>query len=556
MTMVLEAKARAVTLPQPKHLEAPNMSTLAIRDAADDLQALEAICDNENISLSERETITILVGHRLWRNQDGGIVELSKLLLHTAALAYLPLTARYLPDVEESSDDMIESFTETALDFLTDRSFLLGLDAAEQQCDVADLFDGRLYFALCKPKRQNLAYLYAQDSPIVQRWKLLGSILSRLSADDGSVDGFVLLETKLPAAVKSKVKSISAVDDCGGVLPFAHPVLDQHLAPIRITIDKTEEKVGGRSSAIFSEISHWHNADRPLVTKGHQVQKLGFHAHKRNQYFMTEMINYAASLTNAVGKSLDPEIIVVKDSTKAKARSKLLIEDKPKKARDKSAHKQQKGGRAAAFAAAEALQASKMQQEERKFLSAWDAECKEIVKTTDWESRYLKIDKYLNLLPKKGQTFIGPEVALFKMVCLHEICSSLALVAKTGVQYKQTMLLEGYRVNGYVAIIWDTATTVARQAHGVTSSVGQGINKVLSQAGLPVLDFTVLEADRCLPFKLPDMQKASTSALKCTQGMIRVYFSSAIADRISTAHSTLDQILECHSNLMHGSEKF
>jgi hypothetical protein len=41
---------------------------------------------------------------------------------------------------------------------------------------------------------------------------------------------------------------------------------------------------------------------------------------------MTEMVSYAASLTNAVGNLLEPEIIVAKEQSTARIRSKPFIE--------------------------------------------------------------------------------------------------------------------------------------------------------------------------------------------------------------------------------------
>lgn len=129
------------------------------------------------------------------------------------------------------------------------------------------------------------------------------------------------------------------------------------------------------SSNIFREISHWHNSRRPIDPKIREDQiakseKRMFFARRRNQFFMAEMTAYAASLTNAVGKVLDPEIIT------SGAKSEKREESPKPKANAKS---NKKGGPTKKEAMLAKIAADKSRKDEatsENFLQSWRSTCK------------------------------------------------------------------------------------------------------------------------------------------------------------------------------------
>ena len=97
------------------------------------------------------------------------------------------------------------------------------------------------------------------------------------------------------------------------LLPFANDVFDKHLSPVHLKVAKSDGKVDSTSAVIFREVSHWHNT-KPLQSRSGPIvkdEKAAKKALRRNQFFMSEMTTYAASLTNAVGRALEPETIHV-----------------------------------------------------------------------------------------------------------------------------------------------------------------------------------------------------------------------------------------------------
>ena len=95
------------------------------------------------------------------------------------------------------------------------------------------------------------------------------------------------------------------------VLPFKNAVFDKHLAPVGLKLDERFSNGATHNNAkVFQELSHWHNHRNTLALKT-AAQKLGYFGRRRNDLYMAEMHAYAASLTNAAGKVLEPETIVV-----------------------------------------------------------------------------------------------------------------------------------------------------------------------------------------------------------------------------------------------------
>ncbi|KKY34635.1 putative dead deah box helicase [Diaporthe ampelina] len=92
-----------------------------------------------------------------------------------------------------------------------------------------------------------------------------------------------------------------------GVLPFNQPALngylqDIHLVPMEGSDKETVPK-------IFRELTHWHNA-RVSVANRRPPPPKNWREMRADQKQMASTIAYSASLTNASGKRIEPEVII------------------------------------------------------------------------------------------------------------------------------------------------------------------------------------------------------------------------------------------------------
>lgn len=502
------------------------------------IEAIRKFADDNEIDISEREAITLITLTQLLQ-QDGAHAALASVfLLHTAALGHIPLSSRRFSSAPHSAAmyDFVEQFTSLACPTLNNINVLDFMDAEVGECDVGDLVDARLFFTVQAMLKDKQLVVSSSSSSLASKYE---SLVAVLKAATGSEDLLPVKMEELPKPVFAK-HAPSSSPNADLVMPFHDVVFDKHLAPIQLSTD-SESAVhqSATTTRIFQELTHWHNARRPLATKGH-VEVLNKWALKRNQRFMAEMIAYAASLTNANGKSLDPEIIIAGGSGKP---SKLAIlpgktDAKGKKAEasskkdeaaakkeeatskkggqaKKSAQTNKKGGKAAALEAAAAIKASKSDQEETKYFSAWDVHCKEVLQAEDDpEEQYAKTDQYFQRLVPKVAAIVGSEVELFKIGSLFELWTRLRRPTRSKTDPKQNGTVQSKENGeGYVALIWDAATRLSRGPKEVTKTVGTVANEVLAALKLPVLTFPTSTNDRKLPFTIGALRKAKLEKL-------------------------------------------
>jgi hypothetical protein len=471
-------------------------------DVVDDdhhFDTLLTIAAADEVDLSEREVLTLLVAQKLLAQSRATDSDVSKLLLQLAALRHLPLTARHLTNVGDRCT-LLNRFAVSTLGLLRNDDFSAAFDSKALKCDVADLIDGRLWGALLQRKEKQFTFLYHEKGPIQKHWSELGSLLTKLCGKVTPHQPFQFQHKTQPEPGVPKSQVAAPKEVKGQVLPFSHPVLDRHLAPIHLSTDDRAFKPR-IPDHIFSELSHWHNADKPLVIKGQQIQKMDPRAYKRNQRFMTEVRDYAASLTNAVGKVLDPEVIVVKEQPSGKAKPKHAIEAKQKKESGKGKQKSATKGKEAALASAAKVQQVRDERDERNYYNAWDAKCKELGKVKSADQRYLMTDKYYQSLQRPAQAVIQSEVILFKVLCLHEAA-----------QASSETSTERSRVAGYIALIWELVAGAASQKLRMHPSAAKTINDLLEHVQLPRFEFATAETNRRLPFKVPSFSKSSSSS--------------------------------------------
>jgi hypothetical protein len=437
-------------------------------------KALQVIKKSTDESLSEREYLTILLASKLVAADDED-EHTTALLIQAALLAETSLADRLL-DAQEPSEEIEEffiTFAEEARKLISSPAWRDAFPAEDTICDVADLIDGRL-FAYC-----------LQHGPTSERFEVLRAATTALSGQD------------IPDLSSDSASAPSATDNSNGagasayaLLPFSDPVFDEHLKPIQLTVSKSGGKADPTSANIFREVAHWQNAKRPMENKSksqlEKDPKIAKKALRRNQFFMAEMTSYAASLTNAVGKALEPETITMGDKV-AKLPPSKTENAKPKQ-QTKQSSKNINAAKQAMLADIAASSKRKDEDVAKQLYQAWSVFCEGLEKQTDLASRYNKARQYLSGLNTdiKRKT-LEPEVRLYMLSVLLEMWISNCRKAD-----KDDSIY-------IAALIFDTVRSFCNLP-SVTKTISACLKNTVEELKLPALDIPAAQGDRRLPF--------------------------------------------------------
>lgn len=518
MTEVLEAHRRQTTDvvlgETPKHAlqksatKALQKSTTATTETTEYLHRLR----NMDHQFSERQLLAIVAVAVLLRDQSSEISELqwttfcSKFLLHQALLVSLPLSARRFS--KTTPDPLAQKFLShlsSACITILEQPLWHEVVAATKgvACNIVDFIDGRLFLYLVahdvKPdatsttilREMEAALAQLLDSDEVERIKQSG--VEHYSTED-------LQHEKQPTTGEF------------AVLPFSNAVFDAHLKSVHIRTDTAHQNQTPGFQKIFREISHWHNSKTMLARKGvvPDARSL-FIAARRNQRYMAEMLRYAASLTNAVGKILEPQVIFVQSSSNNEALSSaaqhrnngIIPSKKDKAPAIKTKLNAGKGGvkgtglnasKQAMLEKIAADNAKKVEAAGQKKFDSW-REVSKALEMSDPSLRYGSAQTYLNNLRKEDKVLIGAEVELYMANCLlqHwiERCSA-------GNQSQHMHV---------AASIWNHLQTISMYPT-ITTSVSKAVKMIVNALELPATQPTPEDAaNRKLAFTLLLPQK-------------------------------------------------
>jgi superfamily II DNA or RNA helicase len=493
MAMVLETKNLSHTL--DPSLDASPKQPNDVSEPISSAEIKELGTSTSNIT--ERERLTILTLSRLIKLSSASS-EVQRfthdVLAHTALLHTLPLSARSLQQIPATSDyqEHLSSFCTQAAEILQSANWAeYHQGTGDNECDVADSFDGRLFNVVSKG-------LDISSMPETMQSKLqkLNECLKAICNESSISDE---ANTRKSEISSSNASSTTPTGN-SSVLPFSNPVFDQHLSSIRLGIDDHASEETSRPSArIFQEVSHWHNAKRPIQSKNTPVlsPRDELRARRRNQKYMDEMQKYAASLTNSVGRALEPETLLVKSAAASKVAQKSENKksipepktvDTSKKGALKGGKKNVKvSGKQAAQEAAAAFQAKKSEASDSKVMQAWHIILKSLSAESDLPSRYIKTKDYFASLPKDKREVLGAEVQLFSLSTLVEIA----------IQSGKT---NNQDPNGIVAFIWHTARNLVL-CDNMTKTICEKIKLTVDTFGLPPVDIPKPAQDKSLPFR-------------------------------------------------------
>lgn len=442
--------------------------------------------------LTERMIITLIVLERMLQESLTSEFLAALFLAHVVLIQSLP-PSRRRQTTPNSSDENSSQTDLFLVDFARLSTMLLSEDAwgdimdrGKVLCDISDLFDGRFFGAMARNTWDDLP-------------ESLSSLFEKLSHALCAISGVHL---KLPKGkTQSAIASVSngSKNDDLTILPFNNPVFDKHLAStnLRVAPMKASDRISGR---IYQEVTHWHNAKRRLDPKQGQVtpasEKEKNRALRRNQFFMAEMQAYAASLTNASGKALEPETMTSSavsypDASKDAKNAKLAA-DKTQKTKGPANRKG--AGKKAMLEDIAANKAMKDSENDEKVFAAWKTVRKNLDSERQLQSKYMKIKTYLRDLSDAKRAVLQAEVEYHLLCILYDIYRAL----RRGVD-KQVIASSTEEIFGVAALIWDTSRRLAT-TNGLTKTIAERVLLITKALDLPNPGITTPTEDRKLAF--------------------------------------------------------
>lgn len=443
--------------------------------------------------LSERIYLTLATLARILQRDSSKILLAVGFLIHTVLIGDARISDRSqswdarVGDKQLETSNFIIEFCILSRKFSDDRRWSDAMDNLSVKCDIADLIDGRLFNQIATGL---MAKSFGQGDQLAWVRPKLDNLIQVLSS---LIDVRVEYQEQLNISrreVSTKPNKIS-------VLPFSNPVFDKHLKSINIPAGSSKI-ISNESAGIFHAMSHSFN------TKGRsefhpQSDKDKARALRRNQFFMAEMQAYAASLTSAVGKSLEPEIVTVSDGKKigkTHAESSKDSDDSASSKKfqpNKGATNRKGANKSIMLGKIAAGKASKDNENVEKFFSGWQTVRKGYESEPQPRLRYSKAKKYLQDLPDFKRVVLQAEVEFFILTSLIEIYRDL----QSREIDKESSRAEEFF--GIAALIWDSIRKLLL-ADGLTKKITNHLAQVSKAMGLPAINFPDPTNDRELSF--------------------------------------------------------
>lgn len=388
----------------------------------------------------------------------------------------------------------LQEFANVANDVLESRIWSQAMNTEDIDCNIIDLIDGRLFHHVYEHRKQVSEAIAAVPRLISKLSESLKFIqtMSKITIHAGQ--DTAENHTGQSASIGDATVSHSAI------LPFSNPTFDNHLVSINISVAKPQPPKA-EMARIFQEVTHWHNVKRRLDPKAGQTvsAKEKFWALKRNQYFMAEMLSYAASLTNASGKALDPETITVSDAKKPGL--KTLEADKENVPTSKASKVQtgkgaQKGKVGKNQMIRDEIAATKAAKEDdnvEKVFKGWETARKFFDADTSAKSRYAKARSYFSGLQENKQKHVRSEVEFYQLCALFEIYQILATTDQEKKQPSSNDTL------GAAAMVWDAIRKLV-STNSLTKTIVDNSQQIITAIGLPAVTFPAPVSTRPLSF--------------------------------------------------------
>lgn len=454
-------------------------------------QCKSSQANNNNQVSTEREILTVATLAQMLEDDPAVKDLVTHFLAHTALITSLSLsnrrqaTQRCTSDKQSRLQSFLAKFSKVSTTLISSSDWSEAMEAGTVPCDIFDLIDGRLFEAFTLGKSEEL---FPPQSALA---------FEELARSFCSLSGVHLrVPTGLQNATRHTNGIKSSSSDALTILPFSNPVFDKHLASINLRIAplKASDRQFGR---IFQEVSHWHNAKRRLDPKQAQqtpaTAKDKARSLKRDQRFMAEMQSYAASLTNAAGKALEPETLTVSD---AKANKMHVFKESDdagpsnKKTPGAKAQTQRKGaGKKAMLEDIAANKAIKDSENEDRLFTAWRTVRNNLESERSLQSKYHKIRAYLQDLSDPKRKILEAEVQYHLSVILFDIYRTLrkSIVAFSS---KEELF-------GVISLLWDTSRKTA-MLDSLTITIADSLREIVKALRLPDPGIPIVTRDRKL----------------------------------------------------------
>ena len=382
-------------------------------------------------------------------------------LMHCILIDHLPLYERRFQRVPDQSSDTVEA-SNFLDEFAVVARYQLSREIQSQSPDhdsdsvpvLYDLVDGRLFMAALTNSNETHNLILNKFSRSAQ--KLMEDFEEFCGWRDLSKD--FPFRNKPPTAFPATKKTKSIHPPTNPILPFSNPVFDKHLASIHIKVG-SEQVPYPKTARIFQEVSHWHNFKRLLDPKSTKPldERAQKKALRRNQFFMAEMQAYAASLTNAAGKLLEPEVITA--TTVAEASRSTSKKEVRQQAQPKAPAKQKPGkstGKAAVMENVAAKKAQMAEDSTKKAIQAWQILRKGYDSESSLPARYQKAVAYFKSLSTAPE-LVRIEVQLYQIQTLLQILKSLSKEGNS----KGGDGSHRASMDGVYALLWTTAKNLS-----------------------------------------------------------------------------------------------
>ncbi|KAL4931974.1 putative DEAD/DEAH box helicase [Aspergillus undulatus] len=482
-----------------------------------------AMIEEEKLGLTQREWATVVtVGmmHRSTPSGLDGLLEACAMLLHTVILSECKLSERATVSTgNDTGERYLENFSNAMKKVLTSEPWKQIIEYTAGGCDLGDAVDGRLFLETLRVLRQTKSLasfslaIRKRSDVLIRAVSTLFEINVHLGIElghngTGETSSDALNARSLGSRKKPKNKAREQPNNIESisVLPFSNRVIDVHLRPVSVEIaDFADGAKSSSCSRIFKELSHWHNHRRLLNERfsASLTERQKVFINRRNQFFMTDVLRYAASLTNAIGGSLEPESVFVRpqnDKTKDKNNSKSTLSHngdkravapKPDSRLSSTNHKKhgQHGRPSVRDQIAEQWRLKQRETVDKHF-AAWRLKLADLERERDYSARYIRAKQYLSNLSTEKRTAVEVEVLAF-------MTGTLLLVWK-----EQCNNGGGVTSMHIVALIWHTVQQIAKSKHGLTEGIAKCMQATTRLLNLPALRMSCGE-NRSLSFKFP-----------------------------------------------------
>ncbi|CAG8903721.1 unnamed protein product [Penicillium egyptiacum] len=520
MAMVIESSIRTNPLSTGPETDDPNqlwdsLCQLEIEDSQDQAEdPLEYDCVNNELStqaqtdkflehsllekpeLSQRQCLVVAT---LSSMLLGGVADnlenkigAQAMLLHIVLLQNTQLSDRSIQTPAPKNLKFFNEFVKTAKALLSSKPWEKAMSDHNLPCDLSDLVDGTLFFEIQRTVEE-LGIGAVISSVTKSAFNTLARLVDRIC---GTTLQYEAIGGPGAASEDTTHGSISKPHHgFEQVLPFSNAVFDKLLKPVHVAVDASAyAKSDSQVSKEFKEDSHWHNSNpldqKKVILTPQEVER----NHKRNQRFMAEMRDYAASLSGS-----QPEPIVVESSSTSRQKS----HQNPSASRDLGKHSSisksdkkthSKSGKpstkemAAAFVHQKAMEVT--QKQRQKWKNMYNDEFALIA---DLVTRFTKLNGYLTSLPKDSRQVLEPEI----LTCMMDTLLRLIFAERTNLQTKKHMLI--------VTRIWEIVTCLVKFKQGISSDIVAYVSTVCQILGLPAAQLRAdIEQKLSFPsFKIP-----------------------------------------------------